>query len=520
MARPDVDVLIVGAGVSGIGIACHLAITHPERSVRILERRDRIGGTWDLFRYPGIRCDSDMNTFGYAFRPWPQDEVITDGESIRAYVRETAEQYGVDRHIRFGQRVTRASWSTPDGCWTIESVDEGTGETTVTTARFVVACTGYYDYDRGYQPDFPGLDRYEGTFVHPQFWPDDLDHTGKRVLVIGSGATAVTLVPAMASDAAHVTMLQRSPTYVVTVPEVDRISAQLKTVLPDQLVADLARYRNLGIQLAMYYGARTFPSLVRRGILAAAKRQLGPDVSMRHFSPDYDPWDERLCVVPDGDLFRVLRRGEATIVTDHIDTFTETGVRLRSGEEIEADIVVSATGLEVQLLGGVRAEIDGEPVDTTERLTYKAIMVDRVPNFALVFGYVNVSWTRKVDLVGHYLSQLFTHMDRIGRQVVVPRGDDEAIADEPFVGLASGYVARAASRMPQQGARAPWRNTQNLLLDWIGLRLLPIDDGHLEFSQPVEDGAGARRGLDPVALAGSLVGSAATMVGGLLRRAS
>ena len=489
----DVDVLIVGAGVSGIGIACHLAIGHPERSVAILERRDRIGGTWDLFRYPGIRCDSDMNTFGYAFRPWPQDEVITDGESIRTYVRETAEAFRVDRHIRFGQRVTRASWSSDEGRWTIEAVDEHTGETSTVTARFAVSCTGYYDYDHGHQPDFPGVEDYGGTFVHPQFWPEDLDHTGKRVLVIGSGATAVTLVPAMAADAAHVTMLQRSPTYVVSVPEVDRISAQLKRVLPDTLVADLARYRNLGIQLGMYYGSKAFPSLVRRGILAAARRQLGPDVSLRHFSPDYDPWDERLCVVPDGDLFRVLRRGDATIVTDEIDTFTETGVRLASGEEIDADIVVSATGLEVQLLGGITAEVDGVPVDATERMTYKAIMVDGVPNFALVFGYVNVSWTRKVDLVGHYLNQLFSHMDRIGRRVVTPRGDDEPVSDEPFVGLSSGYVTRTMDRMPRQGARAPWRNTQNLLLDWLALRLLPVDDGHLEFSHPV--GGSRERGL-------------------------
>ena len=524
---PDVDVLIVGAGVSGIGIACHLAIGHPERSVAILERRDRIGGTWDLFRYPGIRCDSDMNTFGYAFRPWPQDRIITDGESIRTYVRETAEAYGVDRTIRFGQRVTRASWSTEDGHWTVESVDEHTGETSTTTARFAVSCTGYYDYDRGHLPDFPGVEDYRGTFVHPQFWPEDLDHTGKKVLVIGSGATAVTLIPAMAEDAEQVTMLQRSPTYIVSIPEVDHLSSQLKKVLPDEFVANLARYRNLVIQLGMYYGSKAFPSLVRRGILAAVKRQVGPEVPLRHFSPDYDPWDERLCVVPNGDLFHTLRRGDATVVTDTLETFTENGVRLPSGEEIEADIVISATGLEVQLLGGITAEVDGQPVDATDRMTYKAIMVDGVPNFALVFGYVNVSWTRKVDLVGHYLNQLFDHMDRVGRRVVTPRGDDEAVTDEPFVGLSSGYVTRAMDRMPHQGARAPWRNTQNLVLDWLALRLLPIDDGHLDFSQPVEGAEDhglrgtARRAVDVgIATAAATVGRTVTAPARALKRSA
>ena len=517
MEPVDVDVLIVGAGVSGIGIACHLAITHPERSVAILERRDRVGGTWDLFRYPGIRCDSDMHTFGYAFRPWPQDAVITDGESIRAYVEDTAAAYGVDERITFGQRVTRAAWSSDDARWTLTHVDEHTGEQRTTTARFLVSCTGYYDYDRGHQPDFPGAEDFGGTLVHPQFWPEDLDHAGKRVLVIGSGATAVTLVPSMAPDAEHVTMLQRSPAYVVSIPGTDPVSPHLKKVLPEAVVADLARYRNLAIQLAMFYGSKAAPSLVRRGILAHVRSQVGPDVSLRHFSPDYDPWDERLCVVPDGDLFRTLRRGDATIVTDHIDTFTETGVRLASGEELEADIVVSATGLEVQLLGGIAVEVDGQEVDATDRLTYKSMMVDGVPNFGLVFGYVNVSWTRKVDLVGHYLSELFTHMEGLGRAVVTPRGEDEAIADEPFVGLSSGYVTRAAARMPRQGTRTPWRNTQNLVLDWVAMRLLPLDDGHLDFSHPT---AGRDRGLVGTArtVVDHTVAGAARFVGRQVRR--
>ncbi len=448
----------------------------------ILERREAIGGTWDLFRYPGIRCDSDMHTFGYAFRPWPADEVITDGEAIRTYVRETAEEFGVDRAIRFGHRVTAARWSSDRERWTVEAEVEATGEPVTFTAAFLVSCTGYYDHDRGYMPDFPGVDRYEGRLVHPQFWPEDLDLHGTEVLVVGSGATAVTLVPAMVDKAARVTMLQRSPGYVVSVPEVDRISRTLKRVLPAGVVADLARYRNLGIQLFLYHACQAFPRLMRRLILAGVRRQVGPDVDMRHFSPDYDPWDQRLCVVPDGDLFRVLRQGRASIVTDRLEEFTARGVRTGSGQELQADVVVTATGLELQLMGGIQVEVDGEVVDATDRLTYKSMMVDRVPNFALVFGYVNVSWTRKVDLVGHYLAGLLAHMDRIGASTVTPHGEDEPVADEPFVGLASGYVTRAADRMPRQGVRAPWRNTQNLVRDWITLRTTAIDDGHLQFS--------------------------------------
>ena len=492
---PDhVDVLIVGAGVSGIGIACHLRREHPDRSIAILERRDAIGGTWDLFRYPGIRCDSDMYTFGYSFRPWPSDEVITDGESIRTYLRDTAAEYGVDEDIVFGQRVEHARWSTAEARWSLDVVDEHTDETRVVTGDMLVAATGYYDYDTGHAPHFPGQEQFTGRIVHPQFWPDDLDHAGKRVVVIGSGATAVTLVPAMAEDAAHVTMVQRSPGYVVSLPEVDPVSRQLKRVLPDEFVSDLTRIRNVGLQLLLYNACQRFPSLMRRVILAGVRRQVGDAVDMRHFSPDYDPWDQRLCVVPDGDLFRALRSGRASMVTDAVDAFTPTGVRTASGEEIDADVIVTATGLKVQLLGGVDAEIDGEPVDPTDRLTYRSMMVSGVPNFVLVFGYVNVSWTRKVDLVGHFLNRLLAEMDRQDVRQVTPRGEDAAVADEPFVGLMANYVQRALDRMPLQGRHVPWRNTQNLPVDWLTTHLAPIDDGHLEFSQPRPAGIGASRG--------------------------
>jgi monooxygenase len=484
MGSTHVDVLVVGAGVSGIGVACHLAAKRPETSLLVLERRQAIGGTWDLFRYPGIRCDSDMNTFGYSFRPWQRDDIVIDGSSIRDYVRETAEAYGVDRHIRFGRRVVAAAWSTPDARWTVEAINEDTGEHETFTASFVVGCTGYYDYDQPHQPDFAGMDQFAGTLVHPQFWPEDLDHAGKHVVVIGSGATAVTLVPALAETAEHVTMLQRSPTYIVSVPALDPVGPLLRRVLPGEVVSHLTRMRNLGIQLGMYQLCRRFPGVARQLILAGVRKQLDDDGQLRHFRPRYDPWDERLCIVPDGDFFAALRSGQASVVTDHIDTFTKTGVRTRSGQDLNADIIVTATGFQLKVLGNVEATVDGVRIDPTRLLTYKGIMIGDVPNFAFVFGYVNVSWTRKVDLVGEWLCRILGALDRSGMRQITPRPTADVVSDEPFMPLTSGYVTRSADLLPRQGTRAPWRNTDNVLRDWLLLRLRPIEDEELEFSNP------------------------------------
>ena len=481
-----VDVLIVGAGISGIGAACHLMRDRPGTSFTILERREQIGGTWDLFRYPGVRSDSDMYTFGYDFRPWTELKVLADGPSIREYVQATAEEYRVRERIRFGVRVVSASWSTEDGRWTVEAIDESDGSTHTYTSNFFVGCTGYYDYDQGYQPQFPGREDFTGTFVHPQFWPEDLDYAGKKVVVIGSGATAVTIVPAMAGVASHVTMLQRSPTYVLSLPALDKISGQLKRVLPDKAVYHLARGRNILIQRVLYSGARAMPNAVRSLIASGAKSRIGPDIDMRHFTPKYDPWDQRLCVIPDGDLFRALREKKASIVTDTIERLTPTGIRLASGAELEADIIVSATGLKVQLLGGMQVVVDGSPVDPHDLMTYKGLLLENVPNAAMIFGYTNASWTLKVDISCNYLCRLLDHMDRHGYTQVVPRASSDVRTDESILAsLNSGYVHRADAVLPRQGAEAPWKVLNNYLRDRVMLAREPIDNPALEFSRGV-----------------------------------
>jgi cation diffusion facilitator CzcD-associated flavoprotein CzcO len=478
-----VDVLIVGAGISGIGAACHLARECPDKSYAILERRQRLGGTWDLFRYPGIRSDSDMFTFGYNFRPWNETKVLADGPSIRRYVEDTADEYGVKEHIRYGVSVVKANWSSADVRWTVTARDETTGRQVRYTADFVIACTGYYDYDQGYRPAFPGEERFRGPIVHPQHWPDDLDYAGKRVVVIGSGATAVTLVPAMAGDAAQVTMLQRSPTYILSLPAEDKISQQLRRVLPDSVVFAMARRRNIALQRGLYGLSRSKPGLVRSIILKAAERQLHGRASLEHFTPRYNPWDQRLCVVPNGDLFRAVRRGQAEIVTDTIDTFTETGIRLTSGRELEADIVVAATGLTLQMLGGAALEVDGEPVPVHDRLTYKSVMLEGVPNAVLVFGYTNASWTLKADLAAEWTCRLLNHMSAHGYTEAVARGTDADRGTGTVLDtLEAGYVRRGAGRLPRQGARSPWLVRNDYLRDVPVLRYGPIDDGVLQFA--------------------------------------
>jgi cation diffusion facilitator CzcD-associated flavoprotein CzcO len=490
MPVEHVDVLIVGAGVSGIGAACHLTRKCPDKSYLILERRQRMGGTWDLFRYPGIRSDSDMLTFGYSFRPWRQTKILADGPSIRRYVEETAAEYGVDKHIRYGMHGLKASWSSDTARWTVEVRDEAVNRRKKFTANFLMACTGYYDYDNGYRPHFPGEDDFAGPIVHPQFWPEDLDYRGKRVVIIGSGATAVTLVPAMAPEAAHVTMLQRSPTYILSLPAEDKISGALRRLLPSSVVFQMARRRNILLQRGLYELSRTRPGVVRDAMVKLAARQLHGTSDIANFTPRYNPWDERLCIVPNGDLFRVVRDGTADIVTDEIERFTRTGIRLASGRELEADIIVTATGLNVQMMGGAAVEVDGEPLEVSKRVTYKSVMLEGVPNAILVFGYTNASWTLKADLACEYACRLINHMDRHAYQQVVAHAPDDVRTEGSVLdALRSGYVRRAAAALPRQGSRGPWRVRQDYLRDIPLLRFGPIDDGVLEFSgAPVSAG--------------------------------
>ncbi|HZZ97345.1 MAG TPA: NAD(P)/FAD-dependent oxidoreductase [Jatrophihabitantaceae bacterium] len=485
MTKPrHVDVLILGAGISGIGAACHLTRDFPQRSYAILERRHNIGGTWDLFRYPGVRSDSDMYTFGFNFRPWLDTKVLADGTSIRNYVNETAAEYGVPEHITFGRKATDASWSSEDGRWTVSAVDEAGGASETWTSDFLIVCTGYYDYDKGYRPELPGEHDFAGTLIHPQHWPDDLEYRDKRVVVIGSGATAVTLVPAMAQDAAHVTMLQRSPTYIVSLPAVDKISLAMRRVLPDKFNYRLARGRNILIQRAMYRFAQRRPAWMRKLVLAGARKHLGDDADLAHFNPKYNPWDQRLCVVPDGDLFNSLRSGKADIVTDTIDTFTPDGIRLTSGAELKADIVVVATGLQMQLFGGATLHVDGAPVAINRKLTYKGVLLEDVPNAAIVFGYTNASWTLKADLASEYVVRLLRYMDANGYTRAVARAsDEERGTDSVMSGLDSGYVRRGDEQLPRQGKRAPWRVLNDYLRDAPMMRRGRIDDGVLQFSR-------------------------------------
>ncbi|UTI66342.1 NAD(P)/FAD-dependent oxidoreductase [Paraconexibacter antarcticus] len=481
-APAHVDVLIVGAGLSGIGAARHLQAESPGRSFAILEARDAIGGTWDLFRYPGIRSDSDMYTLGYRFKPWKAAKAIADGPSILAYVREAAEETGVDRHIRFGHRVVRASWSTADARWTVEAERTDTGERVELTSSFLFSCSGYYRYDEGYTPEFPGAADFGGTLIHPQHWPEGFDHTGKRVVVIGSGATAVTLVPAMAPDAAHVTMLQRSPSYVVTLPAVDPIAMGLRRVLPEKAAYAVTRWKNVLLTMGQYQLSQRRPAIVKAAIRRMVTRQLpeGYDVDT-HFRPSYDPWDQRLCLVPDGDLFRALRSGRAEVVTDRIETFTPTGIRLVSGRELEADVIVTATGLDLVAFGGAELVVDGEEVSLPDTVTYRGLMLSDVPNFAFVLGYTNASWTLKADLASAFVCRLLNHMAAGGHAVCVPRYREAAPATEPFLNFASGYVQRALDRFPKQGEVAPWKLYQNYLRDLRVLRRGELEDGTLEF---------------------------------------
>jgi cation diffusion facilitator CzcD-associated flavoprotein CzcO len=488
-AQPNpqhVDVLIVGAGLSGIGAACRLRTESPGRSFAILEARDAIGGTWDLFRYPGVRSDSDMFTLSYRFRPWTGKKSIADGWSIKNYIEETAREYRVTDQIRFHHRVLAAEWSGEDARWTVTAERTDTGETVLLTCSWLSVCAGYYRYDEGFRPHFEGEEGFRGQLVHPQHWPEDLDYAGKRVVVIGSGATAVTLVPSLTDRAEHVTMLQRTPSYIVSLPGEDPLANKLRGRLSPKAVYRTVRAKNLLLSTLMYQFSRRRPeamkALLRKGQVAALPP--GFDIET-HFAPPYNPWDQRLCLIPDGDLFKALSSSKAEIVTGRIDRFTETGIRLESGEELPADIVVTATGLQVQPLGGMTLTVDGEKVDLSGRVSYKGMMFSGVPNLDMVFGYTNASWTLKADLINRYVCRLLNHMDAHGYVSATPVAPAEG-GSEPFVPLTSGYIQRSIAQLPRQGKRAPWRVYQNYFLDRRVMGRGTLEDEGMTFQRAGE----------------------------------
>ena len=479
-----IDILIVGAGISGIGLAVHLSKHCPQRQFDIIERRESFGGTWDFFKYPGIRSDSDMSTFGFNFKPWQKANVLADGASIKGYLLEVLDEYKLKEKIHFQHRVLAANYDSTQKKWLVEIEDENQKKQTW-IANFVLGCTGYYNYDQGFQPNFPNQQAFKGQLIHPQFWPADLQYAGKKVVIIGSGATAITLVPALAKGGAeHVTMLQRSPTYIASVPSIDFIYDKMRKVLPEDLAYKLTRARNIGMQRGIYALAQKQPKLLRKLLLKSIEMQLKGKVDMKHFTPSYNPWDQRLCVVPDGDLFKILRSGQASIETDQIEQFTEKGILLKSGQHLDADIIVSATGLEIQILGGIKATIDGKPMDTSKHMLYQGIMVSDVPNMAMIIGYINASWTLKVDIAAEYICRLINYMDKNGYDEVIAQGDQTELMEDTVMGsLSSGYIARAADVMPKQGKHAPWNVTNNYLADRKVLKNARFDDGVLKFEK-------------------------------------
>ncbi|HEY1855078.1 MAG TPA: NAD(P)/FAD-dependent oxidoreductase [Solirubrobacterales bacterium] len=497
------DVLIVGAGLSGIGAAHHLQSQRPSDSWAIVEAREAIGGTWDLFRYPGIRSDSDMHTLGYRFRPWVEQKAIADGDSILRYVRETARDAGIDEKIRFDRRVAAAEWSSAEAAWAV-TLETAAGERETLTCSFLWMCSGYYRYDRGYTPEFPGIESFRGEVIHPQQWPEDADWAGKRVVVIGSGATAVTLVPALAADAAKVTMLQRSPTYIVSVPGEDTLANRLRRAIGERRAYSVVRWKNVALQSFFYRLSRRRPGFMRKLIRRGVVRALPPGFDVdTHFNPRYNPWDQRVCLVPDSDLFEVLSDGSAEIVTDRIASFDEDGIELESGRRIDADVVVTATGLALQFLGGAKLTVDGEEVDPPERFTYKGMMLSDVPNLVFTIGYTNASWTLKADLVAEYACRLLDHMEAGGYDVCAPAVGDPALGREPLLDFNSGYVLRSLAELPNQGSKEPWKLRQNYPLDLRSLRFGPVDD-EMRFARSGERAINSPETTQtPPALAGS-----------------
>jgi monooxygenase len=489
MPTEHLDVLIVGAGISGIGAGCHLQKRSPGKSYAILEGRADIGGTWDLFRYPGIRSDSDMYTLGFSFRPWTQAKAIADGPAILGYLKDTAKSYGIDKRIRFGHRVKSAAWSSQDARWTVEAERGPQREPVRFTCNFLFMCSGYYNYAEGYAPQFPGSERFAGRIVHPQKWTEDIDYANKRVVVIGSGATAVTIVPEMAKTAAHVTMLQRSPTYVISLPAEDFIANGLRRVLPVKLAYLLTRWKNVLFGMLFFQLSRRRPEIIKKLIFKGVRKALGPDYDIdTHFTPRYNPWDQRLCLVPNGDLFEAIKAGTVDVVTDQIDTFTPQGIALRSGKQLDADLIVTATGLNLQLLGGVQVSVDGRDVALAQSLNYKGMMFSDVPNLASSFGYTNASWTLKCDLTCEYVCRLLNHMQKHGYRQCTPRNVDPSVIEEPWIDFSSGYVQRSLHTLPKQGSKLPWKLHQNYAFDIMMLRYGRVDDGVMEFRTEFQGG--------------------------------
>lgn len=486
---PHFDVLVVGAGISGIGAGYHLKTLSPDRTFTILEGRSDLGGTWSLFKYPGIRSDSDMHTLGYRFKPWTAEKSIADGPAILDYLRETAVENGIDKHIRYNHQVTNASWSSADSLWTVTATvtdAEGATAEQVYTANYVFMCSGYYSYKGGYEPDFPGQDDFGGTIVHPQKWPEDLDYTGKKVVVIGSGATAVTIVPAVADKTEHVTMLQRSPTYMVSRPDTDALANRLRKFLPAKMAYAITRKKNIRMTDFMYKRTRKAPDKVKDKLLELLAEEVSPELIKEHFTPTYNPWDQRLCLVPNGDLFTAISDGKASVVTDHIETFTKTGIKLKSGAELEADIIVSATGLQLATLGEATIEVDGQEIDFSQTWSYLGMAYSDVPNLATSFGYINASWTLRADLTCEYVCRLLNHMAETGTDQCTPRlrPSDASMPERPWIDdFSSGYMQRSMHLLPKQGDRAPWLNTQDYLADRKLFGAAEVDDGVMTFTK-------------------------------------
>lgn len=482
------DVLIVGAGLSGIGAARHLKAQCPGKTFAILEGRDTIGGTWDLFRYPGIRSDSDMYTLGYNFKPWTEKQVIADGDRIRHYIQETAQENDIQRHIRFGSKVVSADWHSDTASWTV-TVQKKSGESVQLSCNWLMMCSGYYNYEEGFTPEFKGREDFKGQVIHPQFWPENFDYSGKRVVVIGSGATAITLIPSMTDKARLVTMLQRTPSYVISVPQFDPMVRLLLKFLPAMTVYNISRARNNFITQGIFKLSRKFPNFMRWLLLKQVKAQVGPNFDMKHFTPPYNPWDQRLCAVPNGDLFKAIRKGRANVVTDHIDRFVENGILLKSGQVLEADVIVTATGLNLRLFGGMTLTVDGRAIEMNQHISYKGLMFNDIPNFSNTLGYTNASWTLKADLIAEYVCRLLKHMDQTGTRIAVAERKDPNVKPAPLLDMTSGYVARAAGHLPQGADRAPWKLYQNYALDMDQLRNGKLEDGVMTFRKPHVAGA-------------------------------
>lgn len=478
---PYYDVVIVGAGISGIGAAYHIQEKCPNKSYTVLEGRDTLGGTWDLFKYPGIRSDSDMYTLGFSFYPWKNPKAIADGPDIMDYIKETTEVFGIDKKIQYNHKVKDASWSDKEGCWTLTIAPHDKVKATTLKCGFLFMCSGYYDYNQGYLPEFPGYNDFKGKILHPQFWDTSLDYENKKVIIIGSGATAVTLAPEMSKKAEKVYMLQRTPTYVVTLPSKDKIAQKAREILPEKQAYELIRWKNILLSMGFYNAARAYPKEIKGFIQKNIKKQVGDDFDMRHFDPPYKPWDQRLCAVPDADLFKSIKKGKVEVVTDTIKTFTKKGILLNSGRELEADIIVTATGLKLQLLGGMTLHVNGVLGESNKGHVFRGAMLSDVPNFAVTVGYTNSSWTLKVDLTSHFVTRLLNYMDKNGYKVCTPRFDESKYESSPLLDFDAGYVKRAAEVLPKQGSKAPWRVHQNYIIDMLTLRFIPMNDKALEY---------------------------------------